>query len=157
MPMFGYVTKEADKVMLFRHMVPSKLWKLLSWLNVGTENKLANVKVVVDQFIYEEIYKRKAWGSNKSQANVLSMYTKVSLDPSMSETDFLREMVVGFIIVGKDLIVVKLTWFFYMMCKHPKVEAMILEELKHLQSCRWPRFWTHNRTSLGSSKLLWRT
>jgi cytochrome P450 len=160
MLVFGYATKEADEAMLFRHMVPSKLWKVMSWLNVGTEKKLANVKVVVDQFIYEEIYKRKAWGSNKSQADVLSMYTKLSLDPSMSEqqkTDFLREMVVGFIIAGKDLIVVKLTWFFYMMCKHPKVEAMILEELKDLQSCRWPGFWTHNRTSLGSSKLLWRT
>jgi cytochrome P450 len=133
MLVFGYATKEADEAMLFRHMVPSKLWKVLSWLNVGTEKKLANVKVVVNQFIYEEIYKRKAWGSNKSQADVLSMYTKLSLDPSMSEqqkTDFLREMVVGFIIAGKDLIVVKLTWFFYMMCKHPKVEAMILEELK---------------------------
>ncbi|AQK97293.1 Putative cytochrome P450 superfamily protein [Zea mays] len=138
MLVFGYATKEADEAMLFRHMVPSKLWKVLSWLNVGTEKKLANVKVVVDQFIYEEIYKRKAWGSNKSQADVLSMYTKLSLDPSMSEqqkTDFLREMVVGFIIARKDLIVVKLTWFFYMMCKHPKVEAMILEELKDLQSC----------------------
>jgi cytochrome P450 len=49
-------------------------------------------------------------------------------------------MVLGFIIAGKDLIVIKLTWFFYMMCKHPKVEAMILEELKDLQSCRWLGF-----------------
>jgi hypothetical protein len=76
MPVFGYATKEADEAMLFRHMVPSNLWKLLWWLNVGIEKKLANVKILVDQFIYEEISKRKAWGSNKSQADVLSMYTK---------------------------------------------------------------------------------
>jgi hypothetical protein len=76
MPVFGYATKEADEAMLFKHMVPSKLWKLLWWLNVGTEKKLANVKILVDQFIFEEISKRKEWGSNKSQADVLSMYTK---------------------------------------------------------------------------------
>jgi hypothetical protein len=36
-------------------MVSSKLWKLLRWLNVRTEKKLANARVVIDRFIYEEI------------------------------------------------------------------------------------------------------
>jgi hypothetical protein len=40
---------------VFRHMVPSKLWKLVRWLNVGTEKKLADARVVIDRFIYEEI------------------------------------------------------------------------------------------------------
>jgi cytochrome P450 len=141
MPVFGCATKEAEEAMLFRHMVPSKLWKLMRWLNVGTEKKLADAKVVINQFIYEEIAKRKAQWSNGSQADILSMYMKVTLDPSMSEqqkTDFLRDTAVGFILAGKDLIAVTLTWFFYMMCKHPKVEARILEELKDLQSSSWP-------------------
>ena len=141
MPVFGCATKEAEEAMLFRHMVPSKLWKLMRWLNVGTEKKLADAKVVINQFIYEEIAKRKAQGSNGSQADILSMYMKVTLDPSMSEqqkTDFIRDTAVGFILAGKDLIAVTLTWFFYMMCKHPKVEARILEELKDLQSSSWP-------------------
>lgn len=141
MPVFGRATKEAEEAMLFRHLVPSRLWKLLRWLNVGTEKKLANAKVVVNQFIYEEIAKRKAQESNGSQADILSMYMKVTLDASMSEeqkTQFLRDTAVGFILAGKDLIAVTLTWFFYMMCKHPNVEARILEELKGLKSSTWP-------------------
>ncbi|XP_062182563.1 noroxomaritidine synthase-like [Phragmites australis] len=141
MPVFGRATKEAEEAMLFRHIVPSSLWKLLRWLNIGTEKKHANAKVVVNRFIYEEIAKRKAQGCNGSQADVLSMYMKLPLDPGMSEqhkTEFLRDTAVGFILAGKDLIAVTLTWFFYMMCKHPDVEARILEELKGLQSSTWP-------------------
>ncbi|PUZ58376.1 hypothetical protein GQ55_5G505000 [Panicum hallii var. hallii] len=141
MPVFGRATKEAEEAMLFRHLVPSRLWKLLRWLNVGSEKKLANAKVVVNQFIYEEIAKRMAQESNGSQADILSMYMKVTLDASMSQeqkTQFLRDTAVGFILAGKDLIAVTLTWFFYMMCKHPNVEAKILEELKGLKSSTWP-------------------
>nr|CAB3475977.1 unnamed protein product [Digitaria exilis] len=141
MLVFGRATKEAEEAMLFRHIVPSRLWKLLRWLNVGTEKKLADAKVVINKFIYEEIAKRKAQGSNGSQADILSMYMKATLDPSMSEqqkTQFLRDTAAGFILAGKDLIAVTLTWFFYMMCKHPNVETRILEELKGLKSSTWP-------------------
>jgi cytochrome P450 len=141
MPVFGRATKEAEEALLFRHIVPSRLWKLLRWLNVGTEKKLADAKMVINQFIYEEIAKRKAQGSNGSQAGLLSMYMKMTLDHSMSEhqkTQFLRDTAVGLILAGKDLIAVTLTWFFFMMCKHPNVEAKILEELKGLKSSMWP-------------------
>ncbi|CAO2174870.1 unnamed protein product [Urochloa humidicola] len=144
MPVFGRATKGAEEAMLFRHIVPSRLWKLMRWLNVGTEKKLTDAKVVINQFIYEEIAKRKAQGSNGSQADLLSTYMKVTLDPthpSMSEqqkTQFLRDTAAGFILAGKDLIAVTLTWFFYMMCKHPNVETRILEELKDLKSSTWP-------------------
>ncbi|KAL6848048.1 hypothetical protein ACP4OV_022176 [Aristida adscensionis] len=140
-PAIGRATKEVEESLLFRHIVPSSLWKLLRWLNVGTEKKLADAKVVIDQFIYEEIAKRKAQGSNGSQADVLSMYMKWPMDPGMSEqqkAQFLRDTAVGFIFAGKDLIAVTLTWFFYMMCKHPNVEARILEELRGLESRTWP-------------------
>jgi cytochrome P450 len=140
MPLFGRATKEVEEAVLFRHIVPSSLWKLLRWLNVGSEKKLANAKVVIDQFIYQEIAKRKVQESNESLGDVLSMYAKLPMDPGMSEqqkTEFLRDTAVGFIFAGKDLIAVTLTWFFYMMCKHPNVEARILEELRDLQSSTW--------------------
>ncbi|KQK03062.1 noroxomaritidine synthase [Brachypodium distachyon] len=140
-PVFGQATKEVEEGMLFRHVVPPSLWKLLRVLKVGSEKKMADARVVIDQFIYEEIAKRKAQVNKKSQGDVLSLYMKWPMDPNMSEqqkTQFLRDTVVGFIFAGKDLVAVTLTWFFYMMCKHPHVEARILEEIKSLQSTRWP-------------------
>uniref|UniRef100_A0A0E0JEY7 Cytochrome P450 n=1 Tax=Oryza punctata TaxID=4537 RepID=A0A0E0JEY7_ORYPU len=140
-PVFGQATKEAEEAVLFRHIVPPSVWKLLRLLNVGSEKKLANAKVVIDQFIYEEIAKRKDQASNGVQGDILSMYMKWSIceSPSRQQDErFLRDTAVGFIFAGKDLIAVTLTWFFYMMCKHPHVEARILQELKGLQSSTWP-------------------
>uniref|UniRef100_A0A0E0BYB0 Cytochrome P450 n=1 Tax=Oryza meridionalis TaxID=40149 RepID=A0A0E0BYB0_9ORYZ len=140
-PVFGQATKEAEEAVLFRHVVPPSVWKLLRLLNVGTEKKLANAKVVIDQFIYEEIAKRKAQASDGLQGDILSMYMKWSIHESahkQKDERFLRDTAVGFIFAGKDLIAVTLTWFFYMMCKHPHVEARILQELKGLQSSTWP-------------------
>jgi cytochrome P450 len=140
-PLFGQATKEVEEGMLFRHVVPPSLWKLLRMLKLGSEKKMANARVVIDQFIYEEISKRKAQANKESQGDVLSMYMKWPMDPSMSEqqkTQFLRDTVVGFIFAGKDLVAVTLTWFFYMMCKHLHVEAKILEEIKALRSTTGP-------------------
>jgi cytochrome P450 len=144
-PAFGQATKAAEKGVLFRHMVPRSLWKLMRVLGLGSEKKLASARVVIDRFIYEEIAKRKGAQVDEetSHGNVLCMSMKWPMDPSTSEqrrTQFLRDTVLGFIFAAKDLTAVTLTWFFYMVCKHPHVEARIFEEINalQLQSTAWP-------------------
>lgn len=46
---------------------------------------------------------------------------------------FLRDAAVGYMFAAKDLIVAALTWFCYMLCTHPHVEATILDELRSLR------------------------
>ncbi|KAM0891043.1 hypothetical protein ACQ4PT_026659 [Festuca glaucescens] len=138
---FGQATKEVEEGVLFRHMMPPSLWKFLRVLNVGSEKKMANARVVIDRFIYEEIAKRKTKRNKESQGDVLSLLMKWPMDPSMSKqqmTLFRRDTVMAFIFATKDLVAVTLMWFFYMMCKHPHVEARILEEVKALQSTTLP-------------------
>jgi cytochrome P450 len=138
---FGQATKEVEEGVLFRHMMPPWLWKFLRVLNVGSEKKMVNARVVIDGFIFKEIAKRNTEGNKENQGDVLSLLMKWPMDPSMSEqqmTLFRRDTVMAFIFAAKDLVAVTLTWFFYMMCKHPHVEARILEEVKALQSTTLP-------------------
>uniref|UniRef100_A0ACD5ZIX6 Uncharacterized protein n=1 Tax=Avena sativa TaxID=4498 RepID=A0ACD5ZIX6_AVESA len=144
-PAFGQATKAAEEGVLFRHVVPRSLWKLLRVLGVGSEKKMANARMVIDRFIYEEIAKRGWKGAHHVEnetsqllgpGDLLSMYMKWPMDPSTSEqqrTQFLRDTVLAFIFAAKDLTAVTLTWFFYMVCKHPRVEARILQEINALQ------------------------
>ncbi|KAL5226478.1 hypothetical protein ABZP36_014743 [Zizania latifolia] len=82
-PVFGQATKEAEEAVLFRHVVPPSVWKLLKLLNIGCEKKVSNAKVVIDQFIYEEITKRKAQACNDdAQGDVLSLGRATSSWPS---------------------------------------------------------------------------
>ncbi|KAF7056304.1 hypothetical protein CFC21_063721 [Triticum aestivum] len=145
-PALGQATKTAEEAVMFRHTVPRSLWKLLRALKVGSEKKMAGARAVIDRHIYEEIAKRKAHllQGQGEEGDVLSMCIKWPMDPSMSEqhkTQFLRDTVLGFIFAAKDLTAVTLTWFFYMMCNHPHVEARIIEEitaLLQLQSTTMP-------------------
>ncbi|XP_062181532.1 noroxomaritidine synthase-like [Phragmites australis] len=139
-PPFGQATRVASEAVLFRHVVPAWWWKLLRWLNIGIERRLAEAKAVLDEFVYREIAKRKSQplsvaGSQGEGGDFLSMYMAWPRDPGMTDRQrdqFLRDAAVGYMFAAKDLIAAALTWFFYMLCTHPHVEAKILNELKSL-------------------------
>ena len=139
-PAFGQATRVASESALFRHIVPAWWWRLLRWLNVGPERRLADAKAALDEFVYREIAERKSRLAAGSQAgegsNLLALYMAWPRDPGMSERQrdqFLRDSAVGYMFAAKDLIVAALTWFFYMLCTHRHVEAKILDELRSLQ------------------------
>lgn len=42
---------------------------------------------------------------------------------------YLRDIILNFMIAGKDTSANTLTWFFYMLCKHPLVQEKIFQEI----------------------------
>ncbi|GJS46498.1 P450 domain-containing protein [Tanacetum coccineum] len=51
-------------------------------------------------------------------------------DPENMNDKYLRDITLDFVIAGKDTTANTLTWFFYMLCKHPLIQEKIVEELK---------------------------
>lgn len=51
----------------------------------------------------------------------------------IKETDpkYLRDIILNFIIAGKDTTATTLSWFIYMLCKHPHVQEKVSEEIKY--------------------------
>lgn len=43
---------------------------------------------------------------------------------------YLRDITLNFIIAGKDTSANTLTWFFYMLCKHPLVQEKVAREVR---------------------------
>ncbi|GKA21707.1 cytochrome P450 [Tanacetum coccineum] len=71
----------------------------------------------------------------KQAASVkVSSKSKVSKQaPVGDQTKFLRDALLGLMLAGKDTTSSGLSWFFYVLAKHPKVENNILEEIqKHV-------------------------
>ena len=50
----------------------------------------------------------------------------------LEETDpkYLKDIILSFIIAGKDTTATTLSWFLYMLCKHPHVQEKIAQEVK---------------------------
>ena len=43
---------------------------------------------------------------------------------------YLRDIVLNFVIAGKDSSASKLSWFLYMMCKNPVVQEKVAKEVR---------------------------
>ncbi|XP_073001170.1 noroxomaritidine synthase 3-like [Typha latifolia] len=135
---FAEAIHEAEAALHLRHTMPSVCWKLLRWLNIGRERKLAMARVVIDKFIFQEVYKRKKQRQDLSAADMLTVYMNWRSDSDdmrkCNYDQFLRDTTLSFMIAGKETVATSLVWFFYMVCVNPNVEAKIVEELRALPS-----------------------
>ena len=51
-------------------------------------------------------------------------------DPENMTDQYLRDITLNFIIAGKDTSANTLTWFFYLLCKHPLVQEKLALEVR---------------------------
>ena len=55
-------------------------------------------------------------------------------DPEKMNDKYLRDVVLNFMIAGKDTSASTLSWFFYMLCKHPLVQEKVEQEIRDVFS-----------------------
>lgn len=53
-------------------------------------------------------------------------------DPNKTTDKYLRDIILNFIIAGKDSTANTLSWFFYMMCKHPLIQEKISQQVREV-------------------------
>ena len=70
-------------------------------------------------------------------------------DPQTMNDRYLRDIVLNFLIAGKDTTANTLTWFFYMLCKNPIVQDKVALEIK--ESVEWDK--EDNNTERFTEKL----
>lgn len=57
-------------------------------------------------------------------------------DPENMTDQYLRDITLNFSIAGKDTAASTLTWFFYIICKHPLVQEKIARKSRKQQRLR---------------------
>lgn len=50
-------------------------------------------------------------------------------DPERMNDKYLRDIILNFILAGKDTTANTLSWFFYMLCKNPLIQEKISQEV----------------------------
>ncbi|WOL07093.1 hypothetical protein Cni_G15829 [Canna indica] len=133
------ITKAVDEAMsplFLRHMVPPVWWKLMRWLRIGQEKKLAAAWKEIDRFIAESIAEksRHVKDGDEEKSDLLLAYINADEDidrkGSIEFHKFLRDTAVTFMLARRDTTSVALSWFFWLLCQNPMAEFKILEELK---------------------------
>ncbi|GMN36280.1 hypothetical protein TIFTF001_042413 [Ficus carica] len=70
------------------------------------------------------------WRLNDNEDILLRFLIESEKDPEQMNDKYLRDIVLNFVIAGKDTSASKLSWFLYMMCKTPVVQEKVAKEIR---------------------------
>ncbi|KAG8363380.1 hypothetical protein BUALT_Bualt19G0016300 [Buddleja alternifolia] len=108
-------------------------WKIKKAFNVGSEAKLKKNIRVVDEFVYklihnktEQMLKPQDDCIHLKKEDILSRFLQLS----KADPKYLRDIILNFVMAGKDTTATTLSWFFYMLCKHSNVQENAVQEIK---------------------------
>ncbi|KAE8656744.1 Cytochrome P450 94C1 [Hibiscus syriacus] len=102
------------------------IWKLKRALNLGTEKQLKQAIKMVDMLAQEMIKKKREKGFSDSN-DLLSRFMG-----TINDDKYLRDIVVSFLLAGRDTVAAGLTSFFWLLSQHPEVESAIREEVERV-------------------------
>ncbi|XP_028772473.1 cytochrome P450 94B3-like [Neltuma alba] len=99
------------------------IWKMKRWLGVGSERRLREAVEEVQGHVTEMIRERKKKTMKARGDDLLSRLVNAG-----QEEEVIRDMVISFILAGRDTTAAALTWFFWLISHHPTTEHQILKE-----------------------------
>ncbi|MBA0564968.1 hypothetical protein Golob_009871, partial [Gossypium lobatum] len=102
------------------------IWKLKRLLNLGTEKQLKQAIKLVNELAQKMINQRREKGFS-DRNDLLSRFMG-----TINDDKYLRDIVVSFLLAGRDTVASGLTSFFWLLSQHPEVESAIREELERV-------------------------
>ncbi|XP_077231315.1 cytochrome P450 86B1-like [Tasmannia lanceolata] len=130
---FARSFEDAMEVSIMRFVKPINIWKLMRFLNVGSERKLKRSIATVHKFVDDVICKRKeelTLDSKKPRSDLLTVFMRLKDDNGKPFSDkYLRDICVSFILAGRDTSALAMAWFFWLLDQNPTVEERIMLEI----------------------------
>ncbi|XP_058747818.1 cytochrome P450 94C1-like [Vicia villosa] len=118
----------ASKLSAERAMVVSPLiWKIKRLFNIGSEKKLKTSINIINMLAKVVINQKRKMGFSHHQ-DLLSRFMTTTIHDDM----FLRDIVISFLLAGRDTVASSLTSFFWLLARNPEVEKEILLEAERV-------------------------
>ncbi|MCO5608316.1 hypothetical protein L7F22_062522 [Adiantum nelumboides] len=128
-----------------RFLVPNIVWNLKRSLKVGSERRLMNALAMIDKFASFAIEQSKRdLESGKDRKDPLARFMLLSKDlgevafdranndeqEGLNMTDaFLKDILLSFILAGRDAVASGITFTMWLLSIHPRVEKEVLKEI----------------------------
>ncbi|KAJ9188423.1 hypothetical protein P3X46_003782 [Hevea brasiliensis] len=144
---------DANALSLWRYV--DVLWKIKRFLNIGSEATLKKHIKVVDDFVYKQINSKLEQTHNlkddfsKKKEDILSRFMQVN----QADPTYLRDVVLNFVIAGRDTTSATLSWFIYMLCKNPAVQEKVAKEVREVTEGKQTKNFADFATSVDEEAL----
>ncbi|KAK8450222.1 hypothetical protein SEVIR_7G333700v4 [Setaria viridis] len=103
------------------------LWRMKRLLNIGSERELKKAIKLVDELAAAMIRERRKLGFANSH-DLLSRFMASAGDAHAVDDKYLRDIVVSFLLAGRDTVSSALTMLFMLLSKNPDVAAAMRAE-----------------------------
>ncbi|KAK4281631.1 hypothetical protein QN277_013099 [Acacia crassicarpa] len=114
----------ASKLSAERAMTVSPLvWKIKRMLNLGSEKRLKKAIRMINLLAKEVIRQKRKKIGFSAQKDLLSQFMT-----TVNDDTYLRDIVISFLLAGRDTVASALTSFFWLLARHPEVESAIRHE-----------------------------
>ncbi|CAJ2672679.1 unnamed protein product [Trifolium pratense] len=118
----------ASKLSAERAMVVSPIiWKIKRFFNMGSEKELKK-SITMINMLAKVVIKQKRKMGFCDHKDLLSRFMSTTIHDDM----FLRDIVISFLLAGRDTVASSLTSFFWLLAKNPEVESEILLEAERV-------------------------
>ncbi|KAF8048120.1 hypothetical protein N665_2668s0003 [Sinapis alba] len=133
---FAEAAETSEEAIYYRHFKPVILWRLQNLLGIGLERKMRSSLATVNRMFAKIISSRRreiSRGEREESMDALTYYMNVDttkykwLKPSNDK--FIRDVVFSLLLAGRDTTSSALTWFFWLLSKHPQVLSKIRHEI----------------------------
>jgi len=99
-----------------------------------SERALRNAMKNLNECAYNIIKKKRADLSSNKKEDILARYINMKDEhgtPLEYSDEYLRDVIMNFIIAGRDTTSQTLTWLFYLLSQNPRAEKLLLDELNN--------------------------
>ncbi|VFQ82911.1 unnamed protein product [Cuscuta campestris] len=119
---FGDAFDEAIEICWKRCLSPfMAAWRLQKLLDLGSEWRLRRAVGVLRRLIRKLIRERKEFGDD---------FLSRLMSKKITDEKFLIDAAIAIVLGGVDTMVSAFTWLFWIVARHPEVEAKILKEIE---------------------------
>ncbi|VFR02076.1 unnamed protein product [Cuscuta campestris] len=106
------------------------VWKVKRALNVGSERKLREVVGQVRGFARRLIREKRVELVGKSPTqDSIDLLSRFLTSGHSDDDELITDIVISYILAGRDTTSAAMTWFFWLVFKHPAVEDEIVREV----------------------------
>ncbi|XP_076903371.1 cytochrome P450 704C1-like [Bidens hawaiensis] len=129
---------DSNAITYWRYVDP--LWKIKRFLNIGCEAALKNNIRLIQKFVLNLISMRREQLETNQHCNqkedILSRFLIESKKDARMNDKYLMDIILNFLLAGKDSSANTLSWFFYMLCKNTLVHEKVVSEIETVVGSR---------------------
>ncbi|KAJ9188024.1 hypothetical protein P3X46_003425 [Hevea brasiliensis] len=128
LPQAKFAQAFEDSVRISSDRFNSLFWKIKRAFGIGSEKRLREAMSEVRHFAVNLVKEKKEELKENSSIESVDLLSRF-LSSGHSDETFIVDIVISFILAGRDTTSAALTWFFWLLSKHPEVETNIIKEI----------------------------